>query len=121
MQVAIDLLVYSSGSREETLLGDVVTLRCQQLICDGRPLFDRELVQRLLASILIFDNARSWIVMWAVDYPLSHLVEVVGSHRLRERKLASKYGGNTNLVWLNIDIRRNDGACSIVDTFSLSG
>lgn len=51
---------------------------------------------------------------------LSHFMEVGGGDRLGEGQFSRENRRNTDLVWFNIDVWRDDRARGVINTFSLA-
>jgi hypothetical protein len=69
--------------------------------------------------VLVLHQRRAGIALRTRDYALPHLVEIGGRHRLRECQLLRKYGRNTDLAWLDVDVRGDDGPRRIIDSLAL--
>lgn len=72
-------------------------------------------------SILKFNHRSTGVTTSACDNQLPQFVKIVRRNGLRERQFARKDRWDTNFIGLNVDVRRNDGTRSIVDTFALKG
>ncbi len=75
--------------------------------------------QEVKVSVLVLYHGSARISTGSRDHQLSQLVEVVRGDGLRERQLSCKDRRNTDLIRLDIDVRRDDRAGGVVDTFAL--
>ena len=73
-----------------------------------------------LLPILCLDNARTRIPVGPIDDQLPHEVNVMSGDWIRESKLSSKHGRDTDLVRINVYVWRDDGASGVVNTFPLT-
>lgn len=71
-------------------------------------------------AILIFDHTSSRVPVRTSNNTLTHFVEIKGSDGLRKREFTGEHRGDPDLIGLDVDVWRNDGSCSIVDTFTLA-
>lgn len=147
-QMPMDLLIDRRRPRRKTEArsGVSATLWRQELICDGRSLLRRQFVlhivryialafwlisnirgrgergktyEELLAAVFVLYYRSSWVDLGPVDDELSHLVDVSSGDRFGEGQFSSEHRWDTDLVWLDIDVRRDDGSSGVVYSFTL--
>lgn len=75
--------------------------------------------EELLAAVLILDYRSAWVYLRPVDDELPHFVDVGSGDRFGEGKFSSKHRWDTDLVWLDIDVRRDDRSSGVVHSFTL--
>ena len=76
--------------------------------------------QRLLVTIFKFYHRSTGIDMRTIYDQLSHFMEVGGGDRFREGQFSRENWRNTDFVWFNVDVWRDDRARSVIDTLSLT-
>ena len=70
-------------------------------------------------SVFVFDYRRPGIILWPIDDQLPHLVKICRRHGFGERQLLGKDRRDTNFVWLDVHIWRDDRTSGMIDTFTL--
>lgn len=75
--------------------------------------------ERNEVPVLHLDVARARVLVRSVDDHLGELLVVVRRDGFREGELARKDGRDTDLVRLDVDVRRDDGTRGVVDSLAL--
>src|SRR5262245_1514605 len=78
-----------------------------------------QLHKELLVTIFVFHHCRTRISTWSVNHELPEFMEIGWCGWFWVGQFPRKNGRNTDFVGLNVDIRRNDGAGGVVDSFTL--
>ncbi|KAI3487069.1 hypothetical protein L1887_49105 [Cichorium endivia] len=105
-------------SKGAALLLGRVLLRREELVGQSGPLLYAELVELSLGTVFAANGDGTRVLERTVDDELTHELNVVHRDRLRIGELASKDGRNADLVGLDVDVGRDDGSCSKVDTLA---
>ena len=91
----------------------------EELLRVGRAVLDRHALERDEVAVLHLDEGGARVLVRPVDDGLLQLLVVVRRDGLRERELARKDGRHADLVCLDVDVGRDDGASGIVDALAL--
>jgi hypothetical protein len=70
-------------------------------------------------TVFMFDYRRPGINFRSIDDQLPHLVEIRGRHRFWESQFPGKDRRDTDFVWFDVHIWRDDRTSGVINTFTL--
>lgn len=70
-------------------------------------------------AIFMFDYCRAGINFRSIDDQLPHLVEIRGRDRLWESQFLGKDRRDSDFVWFDVHVWRDDRTGSVINTFTL--